>query len=203
MRELKPPFRFDLRQLLGSARRKVAGRVEGVTISLPFVSLAVQAVDLERQIAREVVLRLADRRVLNAFECCDGCIRDALTSLQEIRGILLDRRIELAKLDNSPLALLLEVMLESIRQFLTFEQRLEHYGLPLEGGLAEHELRGPPPRRLQSSQQAYFAGLEMLRAHLHRCLNQVAAMAGMQIPKIPAHMRYNEQWQLEAYVPLS
>jgi hypothetical protein len=39
----------------------------------------------------------------------------------------------------------------------------------------------------------------MLRAHLHRCVAQLATIAGMKIPTIPAHMRYDESWQLEAY----
>ena len=173
--------------------------MDGVTINLPFISFAVEPVDLERQVAREVVLRMADRRVLNAFECCDGCISNALSSLQEIRGILLDKRVELAKLDASPLSLLLDLMLEGIRQFLTFEERLEHYGLPLQADFPRPELVGPSRR---GSQQAYFAALEMLRAHLHRCLKQTASIADMEIPHIAPHMRYDEQWQLEAYVPL-
>lgn len=199
MRDLTPPFRFDLRQLLSTARRKVAARVGDVSISLPFVSFTVQPVDLERQTAREVVLRMADRRVLNAWECCDGCIENALNSLQDIRRILLDKRVELAKLNASPLGLLLELMLEGIRQFLTFEERLQHYGLPLELEAPEAQSWRPSHR---GSQQLYFAGLEMLRAHLHRCLNQIASIANMEVPTIPAHMRYDEQWQLEAYEPL-
>lgn len=40
----------------------------------------------------------------------------------------------------------------------------------------------------------------MLRAHIHRTLLQVAAIAGMkEIPGLVAHMSYDGQWQLEAY----
>jgi len=39
----------------------------------------------------------------------------------------------------------------------------------------------------------------MLRAHLHRCLLQVAKIAHTRIPNIGDHMRYDEAWQLEAY----
>jgi hypothetical protein len=42
----------------------------------------------------------------------------------------------------------------------------------------------------------------MLRAHLYRCLAQVSKVAGISIPKISEHMRYDEAWQLEAYEPL-
>ena len=74
MRDLPPPFRFDLRSLLSGVRRKVNSRVDGVCINLPFVTFNVKPDDLEQKIARELVIRLADRRVLNAFECCDDCI---------------------------------------------------------------------------------------------------------------------------------
>ena len=47
----------------------------------------------------------------------------------------------------------------------------------------------------------YFAALEMLRAHLHRVLRQVAEIASVKIPKIADHMRYDAAWQIEAYIP--
>jgi len=39
--------------------------------------------DRERTVARELVIRLKDRRVISAFECCDDCIDRALASLGE------------------------------------------------------------------------------------------------------------------------
>jgi len=85
-------------------------------------------------------------------------------------------------------------MLESIRQFLTFEQRLRE---------PEHSRsRRPDPsdlRRPRVERDAYFAALEMLRGHLYRCLAQVAAVAKVKIPKIAEGMRYDAAWQIEAY----
>jgi hypothetical protein len=52
-------------------RRQVANRLGDVTLNLPFVSFAVSPKDRERQVAREIVIRLKDRRVLSAWECCD------------------------------------------------------------------------------------------------------------------------------------
>ena len=146
--------------------------------------------DREKRVAREVVIRLADRRVLNAFECCDGCIDQALASLQEIRGLLVDQQVELADLTDGPLYLLLDVMREGIRQFLTFEQQLWRPG---------SSERPPDPHRRREDQALYFAGLEALRAHLHRSLIQVAAIADVEIPVIAVHMRYDPAWALEAY----
>lgn len=177
MRQSRPPFRFDLSALLGRLRRLPVA-VDGVSLSVPFLSVSISPNDIERRVAREVVIRLADRRVLNSFECCDDCIDRALTSLQEIRRLLVDKQVELSQRADSPLYLLLELMAEAIRQFFTFEQQLD---------------------RRAGSQQAYFAALEMLRSHIHRVLLQVAKIADSDIPKIAQHMRYDEAWQLEAY----
>jgi hypothetical protein len=89
----------------------------------------------------------------------------------------------------------LELMLEGIRQFLTFEQRLRQSTEM--SSLIWHssgDFRRTPDQRDQ-----YFAALVMLRAHLHRCLLQVAKIADIRIPKITDNMRYDEAWQLEAY----
>ena len=195
MRELKPPFKFDFRTQLKDARRKLNSRVGSVSVNLPFFSFSLNPDDLEKRVAREIVIRLSDRRVLNAFECCDNCIDRALSSLQEIRRILVDKQVELSGMPDSPLYFLIELQAEAIRQFLTFEQRLND-STPSEDVLvdAPSDFRRPPPVREQ-----YFAALEMLRAHLHRCLVQESKIADTKIPKISDHMRYDDAWQLEAY----
>lgn len=195
MRDLKPPFKFDFCAQLKEARRKLNTRVGSVSINIPFLSFSLNPDDLEKRIARELVIRIADRRVLNAFECCDNCIDQALSSLQEIRRILVDKQVELSGIPDSPLYLLIELQVEAIRQFLTFEQRLNQVSEP--GSVvidAPSDFRRPPTVREQ-----YFAALEMLRAHLHRCLFQISKVADTEIPKIADHMRYDDAWQLEAY----
>jgi len=191
MRDLSPPFQFDVSELFAKACRHVKKRVDGVTINLPFLSFSVRPNDLEQEAAREIVIRLADKRVLNAFECCDSCIEQALASLQEIRSLLVDKQVELSALADGGLYLVIELMLEGIRQFLTFEQKLRR---------ANPEFPGDFHTRLHRHDlQPYFAALEMLRGHLYRCLAQAAAIADTKIPKISAHMRYESPWQLEAY----
>lgn len=180
-RNLKPPFKFDVSDIVRRLRN-LPVCIEGVTITLPFVEITVKPDDTERKIAQETVIRLADRRVLNAFECCDGCIENALKSLQEIRAIVVNKQVELSSKTDGACYLLLDSIREAIRQFLTFEQRLT---------LRRHE-----------SRELYFAGLEMLRAHIHRCLLQISKIGALEIPGIAANMRYDEQWQIEAYSPL-
>jgi hypothetical protein len=191
MRNMTPPFKFDLRDLLTKARRLVNDRVSGVSIKLPFLTFSVQPEATEERVAKEIVIRLADRRVLNTFECCDDCIDKALASLQEIRSLLVDKQVELANLSNTALYLLTELMIEAIRQFFTYEERLRNR----REAVFELPGRSRPP----DSKELYFAALEMLRAHLHRCLLQLSAIAGTDIPKIVDQMRYDQAWQLEAY----
>ena len=196
MRDLPPPFRFDIGKLVQTGRRLVEHRVTGVSINLPFVSFSVSPDDVERGVAREVVIRLADRRVLNAFECCDNCIDQALSSLQEIRRLLVDKQVELAGHSDCGLYLLLELQNEAIRQFLSFEQSLRSESAGATSTIPHH----PDFYRVPETKQSYFAALEMLRGHLYRCLEQVAKVADIEIPKISQHMRYDEAWQLSAYV---
>lgn len=66
MRSGTIPFKFDMTGLLARARRQVSSRVGNVTLNLPFVSIAVNPKDRERQVARELVIRLMDRRVCRA-----------------------------------------------------------------------------------------------------------------------------------------
>jgi hypothetical protein len=180
-RDFKPPFKFDVGQIV-KRLRNLPVSVDGVTIALPFIEVTVKPDDTERKVAREIVIRLADRRVLNSYECCDGCIREALDSLQEIRKIIVDKEVELSGKSDGVLYVLLDSIRDAIRQFLTFEQRLR--------------------KQKGERNQLYFAGLEMLRAHIHRCLLQVSKIAEMEIPDVADYMRYDEHWKIEAYKPV-
>ena len=195
MRSGAIPFKFDMTDLLARARRKVNSRVGSVTLNLPFVSIAVNPNDRERQVARELVIRLKDRRVLSAWECCDDCINRALTSLQEIRKILVDKQVELSDVADGPLYLLIDTMALGIRQFLTYEELLNR------SVDAPRHPRHGDFHRPADAQQAYFDALEVLRGHLSRCLGQVAILAGMEAPTNGLIANYQGSWQLEAYIP--
>lgn len=185
MRDLKAPFKFDIAGLMARFRSLPIDAEATVTIGLPGLKITAKVDDVERRVARELVIRLADRRVLNAWECCDDCIERALQSLQEIRQLLVDKQVELAGRTESPLYLVLELMAEGIRQFLTFEETIgRDDGVHLRFG----------------GQEKYFAGLEALRAHIYRTMIQVAAVADVAIPKISDAMRYDATWDVDAYV---
>lgn len=187
------PFRFDMKDLVTRAKQRFSKHVGDVTLNLPFISIAVNPKDKERQIARELVIRLADRRVLSAWECCDNCIDDALKSLGEIRGILVDKQVELADLRDGPLFLLVDAMALGIRQFMTYEELLQR------NSDARPHSRFGEFHRPPDVHQAYFDALEVLRGHLSRCLGQVAAIGGVDAPQDGLIANYQGEWQIAAY----
>jgi hypothetical protein len=154
------PFQFDITDALTRLRNLAGKRLGNVTLSLPFVSISVNPNDREKQVAREIVIRLRDRRVLSAWECCDDCIEKALASLQEIREFLVNKRVELSDLHDGPLFVLADTMIVGIRQFLAFEQRLQATMRPAK------RARGTDARQHPEIQQGYFDDLEILRGHL-------------------------------------
>ncbi|MFP5207435.1 MAG: hypothetical protein ACLGP3_03765 [Acidobacteriota bacterium] len=101
----------------------------------------------------------------------------------------MDKQVELSDKNDSALYILMDSIRDAIRQFLTFEQRLS----------GKHKIE---PHHFEH-RDMYFAGLEILRAHIHRTLIQIAKIAGTEIPGISEGMRYDENWQLEDYeVPM-
>jgi hypothetical protein len=178
--------------LLARARGQFSKRVGNVTLSLLGISIAVSPKDRERQVAREILIRLKDRRVLSSRECCDDCIERALSSLQEIRKSLVDKQVELSDCHDGPLYLLINAMLSGIRQFLTFEETLK---------LDADTRSRPRAREPLDARQDYFDALELLRSHLSHCLGQVATLARMKVPKESLISHYQDPWPSDAYLP--
>lgn len=116
-----------------------------------------------------------------------------MKSLGEIRQTLVDKQVELADLQDGALFLLVEAMSAGIRQFTTFEE------------LLRRDTSAPPHprfsdfRRPLDTRQADFDGLEVLRAHLIRCLGQIAVIARMPALSEGVIAHYQGPWQLEAY----
>lgn len=187
-------FQFDISESIKKARKYINKHVDGVTIEIPFISFSVKPNDIEKKIARELLIRLPDKRVLNSKECCDNCIDNSLASLQEIRKILVDKQVELSDYHDGGLYLLIELMTEVIRQFLTFEETLKTNGRPafapaLKDFHRDHETRA-----------AYLELLEQLRFHIHSCLTQIAKIAEMETPKIESYLKADNTWLLSLYL---
>jgi hypothetical protein len=187
-------FQFDISDSIKKARKYINKHVDGVTIEIPFITFSVKPTDIEKKIARELLIRLTDKRVLNSKECCDNCIDNALASLQEVRKILIDKQVELSAYHDGGLYLLIELMTEVTRQFLTFQETLKAHGRPpfspaFKDFHIDHQTR-----------DAYMELLEQLRFHMHSCLTQIAKIAEMRTPKVESYLKANDTWLLSLYL---
>jgi hypothetical protein len=194
MRSGAIPFQFDVSKVLAQFAAAPDAHASTYRLDLPFMSIQTQFTPLERRSATVLLTRLRDRRVLSAHECCDGCIDDALRSLQEIRTALVDMQVELASEKSGALYLLIELMLVAIRQFLTFEQTLND-----SANSPRNSMGGRPPYE----RQQYFDALELLRGHLSRCLGQVTVVGSLAVPSDGFVENYRGPWPPEAYKALT
>ena len=190
------PFQFDIAKAMGQFLALPDARASAVQLTLPFVSVMVYPSIREQRHAQSLIVRLADRRVLNAQECCDTCITDALRSIQEIRSMLVDEQVELIGEEEGSLHGLIGLMLAAIRQFLTYEQSIlaGHHGMS--GTTAADD-------RHHEARQPYFDALEMLRGHLARAIGQLAIIADVERPSSAVLDDYQVPWDLRAYRPLA
>ena len=188
------PLQFDISKSIKKARKFLNKHVDGISIQIPFVSFSIKPTDIERKVARELLIRLPDKRVLNAKECCDGCIDNSLTSLQEVRQILVEKQVDLADYHDGGLYLLIELMAEVVRQFLTYEESLKgHEGYPKPKDNSEFH-------RATEIREAYFEVLNQLRFHIHSCLTQVSKIAEMETPKVDSYLKSDDEWMLSLYL---
>lgn len=189
------PFQFEITKALTGLVQSADARPSAVLLSLPFISILVHPSTIERKLAAEIVIRASDRRVLSARECCDGCIDNALLSLQELRALLVEKKVELAGGCDGPLYQLIDLMLVAIRQFLSFEQQLS-------SRCRDWMLQTGERFRSPDDRQAYFDALELLRGHLSRCLGQIAMIAGIRVPSDGLVDGYQGAWPMNAYKPV-
>jgi len=167
---------FDVSSVLRKAKHLPKPKVKGITVNLPFLSIDITASNIERKIAREVLIRLRDKRVLVANECCPTCINNSLASIQEIRTLLVNKQVELPD-ENSALFVLFDLMLAGIRQFLTFTERYE----PI------------------INRNGYLGALEVLRGHLLRCVQEIAKV-GNTSSKLSNRLGFNPIWEDSLYL---
>lgn len=188
------PFQFDISKTVKNARKFINKHVDGVEIQIPFLSFSIKPTDIEKKVARELLIRLPDKRVLSSKECCDNCIDNALSSLQEVRKVLVDKQVELAEYHDGGLYLLIELMAEVIRQFLTYEESLKTNARNGPSAIKGDFRRDPETR------EAYFEVLNQLRFHIHSCLTQVSKIAEMETPKVQSYLKSEDAWLLSNYL---
>ena len=140
--------------------------MDSVSVNLPFGTINIKPHSRESETAKEIVIFLSDRRVLDAAECCDECVDAALKSIQEIRAFLVEKQLGLKDHTDSVLYMLVEIMLTELRQFQTQVQILER---PQRGGA-----------RILETEPNYYLALNCLRGELLALLSQIANIAASQ-----------------------
>lgn len=194
MNEHKLPFKFNLNTVLTTARRQFNNNVEGASITIPFLSFRIAPSDFEQKIAAEIVERMADKRVLNGRECCDNCIDHSISSILEIRSMIVDKKVDLFKAKNGPLYIVLDLMHEPIKQFLTYQENLEKS--------AQNQIFVSTIsdfKRSQENREKYQTALEMLRNHLCCCLIEVSRIAKVVPPNVVNDGQHQRIWALDSY----
>ena len=191
------PFKFDVSASIATARRKLNNNVEGVTITVPFGSFRVSPDDLEQKIAAEIVERMADKRVLSGSECCDNCIDYSISSILDIRSLIVDKKVILFKAKDGSLYMILDWMQETIKQFLTYQENLEKSSQNKIFVSAISDFKRP-----QENREKYFAALEMLRNHLCCCLIEISRIAKVAPPYSVKDGKGERAWRLENYKEL-
>jgi hypothetical protein len=168
---------FNIKHFYNRAKRmKDNVKVGDVSINLPFISFNMSVDFNEKKIAKEIIIRLRDKRVLNSKECCDNCIDNSLKSLLSIREFLVDKQVEIENVDST-LFLLVDFALYGIKRFLTYTESFD----------------------LRENMQEYFDSLNIIRGHLLRTFNQIAKIA-----ELPEDFGFRkdcvDDWKSEFYM---
>lgn len=170
-------MQIDVRGLTARARRWVRKRVATGEINLGFITFAMESNDPERTAARKLVIQLRDKRVFHSNDCCDGCVKNSMESLQQVREILVKSQVDLADLHDGQLFWLTDYILVTIKAFLTWEER-SRVGQP-HGRDPEHHYRD------HDHTQQYIRQLDVVRAHSRVAIAAIAALAEMDLDGLP------------------
>jgi hypothetical protein len=165
---------IEVQDLLSRAQHWVDAAHSTGTVNAGFVSFALVVDDAERVAARPLVIRLRDKRVFNADDCCEGCVTNSISSLQEVRKALVDVQVGLADQRDGQLFWVLDWMLAVIRAFLTWEERVR----ATDDGVRE----ASEHYRSMDRTRHTIDQLDVVRAHLRVALNAIANVASLDVP---------------------
>ena len=165
------PYKFRIPKYYAKiiSKNNINIKLDDISLSFPFIINA--SFRFEKNIidiARETIMALIDRRILNAKECCASCIYKALNSLKEIKSDLINTKKQLKNDINSPLFYFIDYMIISINSFFDFMERNNLIDDKLDD--KDHDIK-----------TVYFDALEIIRNHIAQCMNEIAKIAKMQI----------------------
>jgi hypothetical protein len=159
--------------------KKLKDRVEvgEITINFPGFSVPISINNKQKNIAREIIIFVRDKRVLSSTECCTNCINYSLISLMNIRTFLVEKQMNIKNVDTA-LFLLIDFALSGIRGFMTYTEGIEN---------------------IDQNRETYFYALNIIRGHLLRVFDEIIKIA--EIPdKFGCRLDFVATWQKDLYV---
>lgn len=170
---------IDVRDLVRRARRWLKTRAEGATVNTGFISFPLTVNKAERTAARKLLIRLRDKRVFTAEDCCDDCVRNSIASLQDVRAILVGQQADLADHHEGQLFWVIDYMLATIRAFLTWDERTR--------ADSASDSNADTYDRERGRTHHYIEQLDVLRAHVRTALQGMAVIAEIDLPSAPTN----------------
>lgn len=189
------PMEFDFSQFFTPLNNLISRNLKGVSINILGITFSFDYSKDDEKIAKEILVFLADKRVLNSKECCDNCIKDSIESILDIRKFLVQKQIELIGYETQPLFLIVEFLLETVRQFLTHSEKIK------KSYAAAHSQKSDLIMHY-GEKEAFFSALEIFRTHIHSCFVQIAKIAKINTPKIQFRLEAQNEWHTPIYKKL-
>ena len=152
--------------------------VSGINLSFPFsAGITISIKPQERDVAKETIVVLVNRRILNAAECCASCSQQSITSLKEMKSDLIQIEKKLTGSINGPLFYFIDSIVNGINQFLKY---IEDYNFI---------------ETFNLNRDTYFQSFNIIRNHIVQCLYQIAKIADFEINNDLFAVRINvESW---------
>jgi hypothetical protein len=153
--------------------------ITSLTLSFPFrAGITVSINSKEKDIAKEAIIMLVNRRILNASECCPSCSQQSIDSLKEIKSDLIQIEKKLINSVNGSLFYFIDSIISGVNQFLKYiEDNNFMETFPL-------------------NREIYFEGFNIIRNHIVQCLYQISKIADYEIRNDLFAVRNNkESWE--------
>jgi len=139
-------------------------KMESIGLTFPFgISTTLKPQQRDSEIAKEVIVKLIDRRILNSKECCASCIKQSVDSLKKIKSDLIGIKVRLSNRINEPLFYYVDYIVISINAFNDFIERYEN--------------------DIEQNKVYYFDALEKIRNHIANCMYEISKIGHYVISK--------------------
>jgi hypothetical protein len=153
--------------------------LKSITLSFPFsAGVSVEVLASEKDAAKETVVALINRRILNTSECCASCSQQSINSLKEIKSDLVQLERKLTDSINGSLFYFIDSIVHGINQFLKYIEDYQFLDT------------------FDQNRDTYFQSFNIIRNHIVQCLYQISKIAELELSKDLFAVKNNkESWE--------